>query len=106
APNVVRRRMTRDALPSGSRLIEKWLVARVSLSAILFGPMERTGGAEETAIEFGTNCPSEWRNWQTHQLEGLAVAIPCRFKSCLRHHCSKRPRKWAFSRTAQTDATK
>src|SRR5580704_10257799 len=27
----------------------------------------------------------EWRNWQTHQLEGLAGAIPCRFKSCLRH---------------------
>ena len=27
----------------------------------------------------------EWRNWQTHQLEGLAVAIPCRFKSCFPH---------------------
>ena len=27
----------------------------------------------------------KWRNWQTHQLEGLAVAIPCRFKSYLPH---------------------
>src|SRR5205814_1586662 len=26
-----------------------------------------------------------WRNWQTHQLEGLAVAIPCRFKPCRPH---------------------
>ena len=27
----------------------------------------------------------KWRNWQTHQLEGLAVAIPCRFESYLPH---------------------
>ncbi len=26
-----------------------------------------------------------WRNWQTHQLEGLAGATPCRFKSCPGH---------------------
>src|SRR6266853_6937114 len=28
----------------------------------------------------------QWRNWQTHQLEGLAVAIPWRFESSLPHH--------------------
>jgi hypothetical protein len=27
----------------------------------------------------------EWRNWQTRQVEGLVVAIPCRFKSCFPH---------------------
>jgi hypothetical protein len=27
----------------------------------------------------------QWRNWQTHQLEGLAVAIPWRFESSLPH---------------------
>src|SRR5690242_16778794 len=27
----------------------------------------------------------EWRNWQTHQLEGLAGAISWRFKSSLAH---------------------
>ena len=26
--------------------------------------------------------PREWRNWQTRQVEGLVVVIPCRFKSC------------------------
>ena len=37
-------------------------------------------------LSFGLPTNSrEWRNWQTHQLEGLAVAIPCRFKSCLAH---------------------
>src|SRR5690242_14955360 len=45
------------------------------------------GGTLENAA-----CPTiihsaepEWRNWQTHQLEGLAGATPCRFKSCLGH---------------------
>jgi hypothetical protein len=28
----------------------------------------------------------KWRNWQTHQLEGLAVAIPWGFESPLSHH--------------------
>jgi hypothetical protein len=28
----------------------------------------------------------KWRNWQTHQIQGLAWATTCRFKSCLRHH--------------------
>ena len=28
----------------------------------------------------------KWRNWQTHQLEGLAGAIPWRFESSLPHH--------------------
>src|SRR5579863_2934106 len=27
-----------------------------------------------------------WRNWQTHQLEGLAVAIPWWFESTRPHH--------------------
>ena len=30
-------------------------------------------------------CKREWRNWQTRQVEGLVVAIPCRFKSCFPH---------------------
>ena len=47
-----------------------------------------------------------WRNWQTHQLEGLARATSCRFKSCPGHfqprstdrlshqlsQCTRRPR--------------
>src|SRR3954465_7904323 len=32
----------------------------------------------------------KWRNWQTHQLEGLAVAIPWGFESPLSHHHSLR----------------
>src|SRR5687768_6925434 len=31
----------------------------------------------------------KWRNWQTHQLEGLAVVIPSGFKSPLPHHLQK-----------------
>src|SRR5688572_6290695 len=30
-----------------------------------------------------------WRNWQTHQLEGLAGAISCRFKPCRPHSKTK-----------------
>src|SRR5262245_1494650 len=30
----------------------------------------------------------KWRNWQTHQLEGLAVAIPWGFESPLPHQTS------------------
>src|SRR5438552_4731655 len=30
----------------------------------------------------------KWRNWQTHQLEGLAVAIPWGFESPLSHQPS------------------
>ena len=39
-----------------------------------------------------TRRPStrKWRNWQTHQLEGLAVAIPWGFESPLPHQ-DKRP---------------
>ena len=42
----------------------------------------------------------KWRNWQTHQLEGLAVAIPWGFESPLPHQttntlCINRlPRSW------------
>jgi hypothetical protein len=37
---------------------------------------------------FSPDLPSsrKWRNWQTHQLEGLAVAIPWGFESPLSHH--------------------
>src|SRR5215467_6340698 len=31
-----------------------------------------------------------WRNWQTHQLEGLAVAIPWWFESTRPHHSPSR----------------
>ena len=34
----------------------------------------------------------KWRNWQTHQLEGLAVAIPWGFESPLPHHSLGTPR--------------
>src|ERR1700760_72145 len=41
-----------------------------------------------------------WRNWQTHQLEGLAVAIPWWFESTRPHHLSfirlPRPRHKPF----------
>jgi hypothetical protein len=30
-----------------------------------------------------------WRNWQTHQLEGLAVAIPWWFESTRPHQISE-----------------
>ena len=32
-----------------------------------------------------------WRNWQTHQLEGLAVAIPWWFESTRPHTFSETP---------------
>ena len=39
-------------------------------------------------VKFGkiTHTTRKWRNWQTHQLEGLAVAIPWGFESPLPHH--------------------
>src|SRR5262245_64230669 len=36
----------------------------------------------------GLPTARKWRNWQTHQLEGLAVAIPWGFESPLPHHVS------------------
>ena len=44
------------------------------------------GGAIQAAGEV-SDSPStrKWRNWQTHQLEGLAVAIPWGFESPLPH---------------------
>src|SRR5215470_20006792 len=37
----------------------------------------------------GPRSPTrQWRNWQTHQLEGLAGATPWRFESSLPHHIS------------------
>jgi hypothetical protein len=36
-----------------------------------------------------------WRNWQTHQLEGLAVAIPWWFESTRPHTFSKNPRVYS-----------
>jgi hypothetical protein len=42
-----------------------------------------------------------WRNWQTHQLEGLAVAIPWWFESTRPHHfLGKGPRRGPFSLSA------
>src|SRR3954463_49683 len=38
----------------------------------------------------------KWRNWQTHQLEGLAVAIPSGFESPLPHHQKRVPVFRAF----------
>jgi hypothetical protein len=35
------------------------------------------------------NPTRKWRNWQTHQLEGLAIARSCRFKSYLPHHSTQ-----------------
>ena len=51
------------------------------------------GGVIQAAGERQRRLPStrKWRNWQTHQLEGLAVAIPWGFESPLPHH-STRPR--------------
>ena len=37
---------------------------------------------------FGFAPLREWRNWQTRQVEGLVVVIPCRFKSCFPHFLS------------------
>ena len=39
-----------------------------------------------------THTTRKWRNWQTHQLEGLAVAIPWGFESPLPHQNSRVPR--------------
>jgi hypothetical protein len=41
---------------------------RIHLSFIIFGDVR------------------SWRNWQTHQLEVLAVVIPWRFESSRPHH--------------------
>ena len=40
----------------------------------------------------------KWRNWQTHQLEGLAVAIPWGFESPLPHHLKNKGLIAQFSR--------
>ncbi len=45
-------------------------------------PLENAPGA---AIIPGEQFPAGVAEWQTHQLEGLAGAILCRFKSCLPH---------------------
>ena len=39
----------------------------------------------------------KWRNWQTHQLEGLALARAWGFESPLPHHDRNGPRNGAFS---------
>ena len=48
-----------------------------------------TGDSSHDDVEAGlqVRLPSsrKWRNWQTHQLEGLAVAIPWGFESPLPH---------------------
>jgi hypothetical protein len=60
------------------------LVVAGSASAIYFG---KSLGRWESVVKCETsNCPTrKWRNWQTHQLEGLAVVIPSGFKSPLPH---------------------
>ena len=51
-----------------------------------------TSAVAVSYVEAGlqTRLPSsrKWRNWQTHQLEGLAVAIPWGFESPLPHQPS------------------
>ena len=40
--------------------------------------------------DFSSSSPSrKWRNWQTHQLEGLALARAWRFESPLPHHSTR-----------------
>jgi hypothetical protein len=39
-----------------------------------------------------------WRNWQTHQLEGLAVAIPWWFESTRPHHLFLE--RWNFAQNS------
>ena len=48
----------------------------------------RAGGHRGSSLELPSS--RKWRNWQTHQLEGLAVAIPWGFESPLSHHHSLR----------------
>ena len=58
------------------------------------------GADTRTSTEAGRPSPTQsavisrtrkWRNWQTHQLEGLAVAIPWGFESPLPHQKQKAP---------------
>src|SRR5262245_6628032 len=46
----------------------------------------------------GLPTTPKWRNWQTHQLEGLAVAIPWGFESPLPHHVSNQQEQLRISR--------
>ena len=45
----------------------------------------RAADTEEVRVSAQSHS-RKWRNWQTHQLEGLAVAIPWGFESPLSHH--------------------
>src|SRR3982751_3799287 len=53
----------------------------------------RTPAVEETAQARASDASPlrKWRNWQTHQLEGLAVAIPWGFESPLPHQTPRGP---------------
>ena len=87
---------------SGATLLTK----ATSIAAVLFmlfaltlSILGQRGGADDTGASGtctgtgeidGSNPPTrtatrKWRNWQTHQLEGLAVVIPSGFKSPLPH---------------------
>ena len=49
-------------------------------------PPTRSRSAAKQAACYSARPPvRQWRNWQTHQLEGLAGAIPWRFESSLPH---------------------
>ena len=52
------------------------------------GPGSVIGGPA-SAGPFDLTHLRKWRNWQTHQLEGLAVAIPWGFESPLPHHSTR-----------------
>ena len=59
---------------------------RVDRAAFLVG---RAGPAGRLCADPGSpGATSEWRNWQTRQLEGLVPARAWGFKSPLRHHTS------------------
>ena len=59
-----------------------FLGSRVPKSLPLFAVSCLVVGGTATII---TQRVRQWRNWQTHQLEGLTVAIPWRFESSLPH---------------------
>ena len=54
-----------------------------------------TGNPLSSVVKFGTThlTTRKWRNWQTHQLEGLAVAIPWGFESPLPHQLATATRR-------------
>ena len=73
-----------------------------ALSTLMFSRI-LDGFRIRPSISIGPHTSRKWRNWQTHQLEGLALARAWGFESPLPHHVRKRPEKSGLSNRTRRD---